>query len=395
MTGKHPARLHITVWAEAAPNPPKNRRVTPPVALGELPLSETSVARTLQSAGYLTALVGKWHLGAGGHAAEAHGFDVNVGGTHWGAPTSFFFPYRGAGTFGEEYRFVPGLGLGKPGEYLTDRLTDEAIRFMDAAGERPFFLYLAHHAPHTPIEAPTNLVQRYTGRIQPVLHHKNAAYAAMVDSLDANVGRVLKHIADRGLSERTLIVFTSDNGGFINDFKQQTVTDNFPLRSGKGSLYEGGIRVPLIVRWPGVTPSGSTCAESVVSTDLYYTLLEAAGIADPTHAVDGISLLPVLKNPSARLGRPELFFHYPHYYQTTTPVSAIMSGDWKLLEYHEDKRVELYNLSGDLGEKDNLSARQPDRAREMLQRLEAWRRSVGAQMPEPNPNFKPAKGKQR
>lgn len=390
LTGKHYARLHITVWSEAAREPPRNRRLVPPAARAELPHDEVTLAEVFRDAGYLTALVGKWHLGGATHYPETQGFDVNVGGTLWGAPPTYFFPYRGTGPF-KEYRYVPGLAGGRPGEYLTDRLTDEAIRVIDAAGDRPFFLYLAHHAPHTPIEAKPALTGAFAQKLRPGLRHRNAAYAAMVQSLDEGVGRVLSHLERRGLTDRTVVVFTSDNGGFVNAFRGEPVTDNAPLRSGKGSLYEGGVRVPLLVRWPGVTPAGAVCREPVYAADLYPTLLEAAGLAvDPVHAaaLDGVSLAPLLKEPGGRLPREALYFHYPHYYATTTPVSAVRAGDWKLLEYHEDRRVELYNVREDVGERQDQAATQADRATALRDRLHAWRRSVEAQMPTPNPAFR-------
>jgi arylsulfatase A-like enzyme len=230
----------------------------------------------------------------------------------------------------------------------------------------------------------------------------------MVKSLDESMGRVLAHLKQRGLEQNTLVIFTSDNGGYIGVDKRagQTapVTSNAPLRSGKGSLYEGGVRVPLIVRWPGVTPRGATCAEPVVVMDLFHTLRAAGAPASgPARSTpdkdqragsesgaptDGLDLTPLLRNPAARLDRDALFFHYPHYYETTTPVSAVRAGQWKLLEYLEDNRVELFNLAADPAEKTDIAAQQPARARELQQRLHAWRDSVGAAMPKPNPEFK-------
>ena len=348
----------------------------------------------LQKAGYLTALVGKWHLGDAEHYPEAHGFDINIGGTHWGAPQIYFYPYRGRGRFGSEFRYVPHLEFGQPGEYLTDRLTDEALKIIDRAGDQPWFLYLAHHAPHTPIEAKKPDVDYFSKKLQPSLHHQNPAYAAMVKSLDESVGRVLARLEQRGLSRRTLVIFTSDNGGFINKPRGQNlaVTDNFPLRSGKGSLYEGGLRVPLIVKWPGITSSNSVCSEPVVLTDLFHPLMTVAKLPPGDNApADGVDLSSLLKNPGANLQRDALFFHYPHYYQTTTPVSAVRAGPWKLLEYHEDRRVELFNLKEDPGEKTDLAKGMPDKAAEMLKRLQDWRESVGARMPTVNPDFKETK----
>ncbi len=238
LTGKHAARLHITIWAEGSRSGPKNRKLLQGDSLHDLPHTEATLARRLHNAGYLTALVGKWHLGDADHYPETHGFDVNIGGTRWGAPQTFFWPYSGSGHFGSEFRFIPHLEFGQPGEYLTDRLTDEALRVIDRADGRPFFLYLAHHAPHTPIQAKADDIKYFEAKLRPGMHHQNAVYAAMVKSLDDSVGRVLEHLKKRRLEQNTIIVFTSDNGGFIGLDKGQTVpvTSNAPLRSGKGPL---------------------------------------------------------------------------------------------------------------------------------------------------------------
>ena len=395
MTGKYPARLHMTIWREAASQPPRNTKVIPPVVTADLPLAEVSIVRALQSAGYLTALVGKWHLGNAEHYPEAHGFDINIGGTIWGAPQTHFYPYRGSKLWGGEVRYVPHLEWGKPGEYLTDRLTDEAINILERAKDRPFFLYLAHHTVHTPIEAPQPLIDRYAGKLRAGLNHANPTYAAMTHSLDDNMGRLLEKLQQLQIADRTVVVFTSDNGGFINQYQQMTVTNNAPLRSGKGALYEGGVRVPLIVRWPGVAAAGSVCHQPVVSMDFYPTILQMANAkGDPKHnaGVDGLSLVPLLKQQQQGLSRDALFWHYPHYYNTTSPVSSVRAGPWKLLEFHEDMHVELYNLQGDLGEQKDLAAQQPERAGQLRQRLHAWRQAVDAQMPVPNPDYGKKKG---
>jgi len=390
MTGKYPARLHMTVWYEASANPPQRRRLIPPVTVGNLPHEEVTIAEVLHQAGYTTAHVGKWHLGDAAHYPETQGFDVNIGGTFWGAPNTFFYPYRGAGTFGNEFRYVPHLEFGTPGEYLTDRLTDEAIGVLRRVARRPFFLYLAYHAVHTPIEAKAAYVERFADRLRPELHHRNPVYAAMTAIVDENVGRLLDELEKLHLAERTVVIFTSDNGGYVNNYRGRKVTDNWPLRSGKGSLWEGGVRVPLMIRWPGVTPAGAVCDEPVISCDFYPTILEIAGLPGGTEqsaAVDGISLVPLLKNPSTHLKRRELFFHYPHYYPTTTPVSSIRAGRWKLLHFWEDDHLELYDLESDLGEKHNLAAQMPDRAKQLDERLQQWLTDVDAQMPRPNPSF--------
>ena len=402
LTGKHAARVGITIWREGSLKKNSNQRLLDGLSRPDLPHSETTLATRLHKAGYLTALVGKWHLGDGDYYPETHGFDVNIGGTHWGAPQTFWWPYSGTGYYGNEFRYVPHLEFGQPGEYLTDRLTDEALRVIDRARGTPFFLYLAHHAPHTPIEAKPAEVKHFEAKLKPGLHHQNAVYAAMVKILDDNVGRVLDHLRARGLEENTIVIFTSDNGGYTGvDAKSgQTmpVTSNAPLRSGKGSLYEGGVRVPLMVRWPGVSARGAESSVPVSLADLFPTLVGAASAGAPSSAagtaLDGLDLTPLLKNPSAKLDRDALFFHYPHYYATTTPVSAVRARDWKLLEYFEDGRRELYNLQADPSEQTDLAAREPGRVTELHARLDAWRKEVGAQLPTPNPAFKP-KGNQK
>jgi len=216
------------------------------------------------------------------------------------------------------------------------------------------------------------------------LDHDNAHYAAMHHSLDENVGRVLSKLDERGIADNTIVIFTSDNGGFVNNYKGQRVTGNKPLRSGKGSLYEGGVRVPLIVHWPGVTQPGRVCKEPVITTDFYPTIRDivgAPGNEQHNRQLEGLSLMPLLKDADASLDRDALCFHYPHYYPTTSPVSAIRAGDWKLLQYYEDGHVELYNLANDLGETTDLSKEMPDQAARLLRRLSEWRDSVGAQLP--------------
>lgn len=386
LTGRHAARLHLTIWREGALTPPRDRKLLPPPAITDLPPSEVTLAEVFKAAGYLTFHVGKWHLGDADHSPETQGFDLNIGGTHWGAPATYFHPFSGPSGQSREFRCVPGLGLGKPGEYLTDRLTDEALKLIDTAGDRPFFLNLWFHVPHTPMEGKPKLVEKYRAKTKPGLHHQNPDYAAMVETLDDNVGRVLDRLQERKLTENTLVIFASDNGGYTNHNRGRQVTDNSPLRSGKGSLYEGGIRVPLMVRLPGVTPRATVCAEPVMCTDFFPTILELCGLganAQPKSAgpLDGVSLVPLLRQPQSHLRRDALFFHYPHYYPTTTPVSAVRAGDWKLLEYFEDNHVELYDLRGDPGEHRDLASAQPERAAQLRATLRAWRADVGAQLP--------------
>ncbi|MCW5555676.1 MAG: sulfatase [Verrucomicrobiae bacterium] len=385
LTGRHAARLQMTIWREGALKPTENQKLRPAPAISDLPHAETTIAEALKAAGYLTFHIGKWHLGDADHSPETQGFDLNIGGTHWGAPATFFHPFRGEFGPEREFRYVPGLGLGKAGDYLTDRLTDEAIALIDAARNRPFFLNLWYYSPHTPMDGKPELVAKYRKRIKSGMKHQNPDYAAMIESLDANVGRVLAQLRKRKLEGRTLVIFASDNGGTIIQHRGRQVTDNSPLRSGKGSLYEGGIRVPLIVRLPGVTSRGSVCDEPVICTDFYPTILELCGVSAASRPaagpLDGQSVAPLLRQPNARLNRDALYFHYPHYYMTTTPVSAIRAGDWKLLEYFEDHRVELYHLQDDPGETRDLAGQQPTRAAQLRDQLDAWRSAVGAKVP--------------
>ncbi|WP_395749872.1 sulfatase [Prosthecobacter sp.] len=397
MTGKHAARLHFTIWAEGAEGGgTKYRKLREAPSIWNLPHTETTLAKHLRDAGYLTALVGKWHLGDWQHYPESHGFEINIGGTNWGAPQTFWWPYSGSGRFGDEFRYVPHLEFGKPGEYLTDRLTDEAIKVMDRSEKQPFFIYLAHHSVHTPIEAKEADVEHFDAKLREGMNHRHSVYAAMNKNLDDNVGRVLDHLKERRLDENTLVIFASDNGGYIGVDKasgrDNPVTNNAPLRSGKGSLYEGGIRIPLIIRWPGVTKAG-ICDEPVITMDLFNTLLSAAGLS--AHETDGLDLGPLLKQPDSKLKRDALFFHYPHYYHTTTPVSAVRSREWKLLEFFEDDRLELYNLADDAGEKRDLARAMPEKAKALREQLHTWRSSVDAALPAPNPDFKPGKAKNK
>lgn len=381
LTGKHPARLHITIWRESAHRPPTDRPLLTPRTMDHLPLDEITLGEVFRDAGYATAHIGKWHLGTAEQYPQNQGYDYNVGGTLWGAPETFFYPYSGDKNF-REPRYVPHLGGGKTGEYLTDRLTDEALTIIERHKAKPFFVQLWYHTVHTPIEGKPDVVERYRKKIREGMNHRNANYAAMMESLDENVGRVLAKLDELGLSDDTIVVFSSDNGGFINPYRGETVTSNHPLRSGKGSVYEGGVRVPTIIRRPGVTAPGGVSDEPVSSVDFFDTLIELAGVDKPAKLrTDGISLVPLLRDPSATLDRSALFFHYPHYYLTTTPVSSVRVGDWKLLEFYEDSRLELFNLASDPSEEENVAKQQPERAQAMRERLREWLTQVDAQLP--------------
>ena len=396
LTGKSPARLNMTIWREAAINNQFTRKLIPPDVSANLPLEEVTLSEELKAEGYVTAHLGKWHVGDGEHFPETQGFDINVGATVWGAPPTFFYPYRGE--IYNSMRFVPGLerdadggyNFDREGEYLTDRLTDEALSIMERFKEKPFFINLSYYTVHTPIEGKTELVDYYQKKLASGMSHQNAIYAAMVHSLDDNIGKLMHSLDDLNIADHTIVIFTSDNGGFINEWDGQIVTNNAPLRSGKGALYEGGIRVPTIIRWPGITTPGAKSDLPITTQDFYPTILEKANLkGDPRQvaAFDGISLMPIIKNLQADLKQRALYWHYPHYYHTTNPVSAIRQGDWKLLEFFEDNHLELYNLKEDVGEKNNLEKANPEKAKELLELLSEWRQEVDAPMPRVNPEY--------
>lgn len=390
LTGKSPARLDMTIWHEAArKGGPTGKKLLNAVAKPDLPREEFTLAELFKQENYFTAHIGKWHLGGSAFYPETQGYDVNIGGSYWGAPATFHFPYRGHWSKSDpEYRYVP-VGPGKPGDYLTDKLTDHALNLIEQKRNAPFLLSLWFHTVHTPIEAKPEDIARFEKRKRGA-QHKHAVYAAMVASLDENVGRVLRKLDELNLADNTVVVLTSDNGGV--DFPtsksgDKPPTSNAPLRSGKGTLYEGGIRVPLMIRWPGRTKPGFICKTPVTSEDFFPTF--AAGFASDAKDLprfDGVSLLPLLEDPNAALPRKTLYWHYPHYYQRMTPGSAIRDGDWKLVHYYEDNRVELYNLMKDPSEQYDRSTSNPIKAKELRARLDAWRNETGANAPTPNPN---------
>jgi arylsulfatase A-like enzyme len=376
LTGKYPARLHITDWIPG--QMPDNPKLIVPDWTKYLPLDETTMANVFHNAGYATASFGKWHLGGEQYYPDKHGFDEFLAGTDKPNTEHYFSPYH-----------IPTLPDGPKNEYVTDRLTDESIRFIDKNKDKPFFLYLPHFAVHLPLQAKQKLIAKYQAKIKPGDAQGNAIYAAMIDSLDQSVGRIRKELKKLGIADHTIVVFASDNGGRV------PTTSNLPLRVGKGSCYEGGVRVPLIIDWPGVTKAGGVCDTPVISMDLFPTFMEIAGIADGAKtAVDGVSLVPILKE-AGDLKRDELFWHYPHYqhYQKggATPYSAIRKGDFKLIEFLADKHVELYNIKEDIGEEHDLASKMPEKVDELRKRLYAWREEVGAQMPTRNPKYDPSK----
>jgi arylsulfatase A-like enzyme len=385
LTGKYPARLHITDWIAGHQRP--FARLKPPSWTQYLPREETTIAEAVKARGYATASIGKWHLGTAREGyPDAHGFDVNIAGYERGQPPSYFAPYG-----------IPTLKEGPTGEYLTDREASEACAFIEANKDKPFFIYLPHYTVHTPLQAKKEKIEKYKAKITRLQAagelgaQRNATYAAMIESLDESVGNIVARLDALKLTDRTIVLLTGDNGGLIGP------TDNKPARAGKGSAYDGGVRVPLVVVAPGVAKAGGICDEPVITPDLFATMLELAQVnTDPRGEAkaDGLSLVPLLKDPAAKLPRQDIYWHYPHYHPGgATPYSAVRSRDWKLVEFYEDARMELYNLKTDVGETKNLAASQPDKAAELRARLAAWRNAVGAQPPVANPDYDPAKTK--
>lgn len=374
LTGQYPARLHLTDWIPGHKHP--HAKLLPPAFNQELPHNAVTLAEALKPAGYATASVGKWHLGGPDFGPESQGFDVNAGGTHQGQPPSYFSPYG-----------VPALKDGPEGEYLTDRLTGEAVAFIENHRERPFFLYFPHYAVHMPIQAKKDVQARYAAKVRDDDPQNNPGYAAMVEAVDQSVGRVMDALDRLGLAGDTVVIFTSDNGGLGR------ATSNAPLREGKGTLYEGGVREPLIVRWPGRVAAGALCDTPACSVDFFPTILEIAG-AGPGPQTDGVSLVPLLTGAGGIAAR-DLYWHYPHYHPLgATPGGIVRRGNHKLIEYYEDNRLELYDLAADPAETKNLAGEMPEKAEELCRALHGWLLDVDAQMPTPNPGHDPARAAQ-
>ncbi len=387
LTGKAPARLHLTDWVGGEPVPAKARFRLPPWQK-HLPREEVTLPEVLKTWGYATAHIGKWHLGGEAFLPQNHGFDTNIAGGAIGHPASYFWPY---GETNHDHR-VPGLAEAgaHSGEYLTDRLTDEAIKFVRANRGRPFFLNLWHYAVHGPLMGKPEFVDE-AGGWPGAAGQSNRIYYAMLRSVDESVGRVLSILDELQLATNTIVVFTSDNGGAVH-FGRPPATSNSPLRDGKGTPYEGGLRVPLVVRVPGVTRPGTVCSQPVITMDFFPTLLELAGAGRSAlrSGVDGICLVPFLRGRGSTTVR-ELCWHYPHYWNggRVSPYSVIRDGAWKLIRFYETGREELYDLGADEAESRDLSVLVPGRRRELGARLDRWLRQVGAQMPVGTPS-KPA-----
>lgn len=393
MTGKYPARLKITDYIGAAEgeNWKRNTRLLPAHYQHSLPLEDTTLAEAFREAGYRTFFAGKWHLGGKGSLPTDHGFEFNVGGHKNGSPPGgFFSPYNN-----------PKMADGPLGELLPLRLGQETARFIEAHAGEPFFAYLSFYSVHAPIQSTRALWKKYrdkaAGQVAPESRfiidrttpvrqvQDHPLYAGMIESMDDAVGIVLTTLDRLNLTDKTVIVFTSDNGGVsAGDGK---ATSNLPLRGGKGRQWEGGIREPYYIKWPGVVAAGSTCDTPVTGTDFYPTLLEICGLpARPGQHVDGVSLVPLLKGNSIQ-DRP-LYWHYPHYgNQGGEPSSIISQGNWKLIHYYEDERRELYNIAEDVGEQSDVGAAHPERVAALSQKLAGWLSEVDARKPIANPNF--------
>jgi arylsulfatase A-like enzyme len=403
LTGKYPATVGVTDWIDWGNwvHPARGKLIDAPY-IDHLPLGEINLAQALKGGGYSTWHVGKWHLGGKAYYPEKHGFEVNIGGCEWGAPLNgYFSPYD-----------IPGLENGSEGEYLTDRLTDEAIRLVENNSSKPFFLNLWFYTVHTPIQAKPEHITKFiakagemgldkidpfeVGEPFPTEHkaHLNVTrrnvqsdpvYAAMIYSLDENIGRLLEALERTGQAENTVVIFTSDNGGLAT--AEGSPTSNAPLAEGKGWMYEGGTREPLLVRWPGIIKPG-TCPIPVTSPDFYPTILEIVGLPPkPEQHIDGISLLPLLKGANS-IEREAIFWHYPHYgNQGGTPGSSIRVGDYKLIHFFEDDRLELYNLRADISEDINLAGELPDLAEKLRAQLAGWRQRIEAKIPEVNQDY--------
>jgi arylsulfatase A-like enzyme len=395
MTGKYPSRVDATNWFAGT----RSGRFLPAPLNDRMPLEEITLGEALRDAGYQTAFVGKWHLGPSEEFwPENQGFPLNVAGHHRGSPPGgYFAPFRN-----------PRLQDGPRGEHLTRRLTDESLAILERFRDQPFLLYLAYYTVHTPLQAPKELVAKYQAKAaalaskeQPEfadeeqvwptdqprrvrILQNHATYAAMVETMDTSVGRVLAKLDEMGMGDDTVVFFMSDNGGLSTS--EGSPTSNLPLRGGKGWLYEGGIREPFLIKWPGVTQAGSVCDTPVTSVDFYPTILSMAGLEPkPGQVIDGVSLVPLLKQSGALADRT-LFWHYPHYSnQGGMPGGAVRTGDYKLIERYEDGRTHLYNLAQDVGERQDLAKDQPERVLKMRRQLHQWYRQVDAKFLQAKP----------
>ena len=398
MTGRYPTRTGVTDYIGAAAGKAwrRNTRLLPAVYTRQLELKELTLAEVLRGQGYATFFAGKWHLGNEGFWPEDQGFDVNQGGIQRGGPyggKKYFSPYGN-----------PRLKDGPDGEHLPDRLASETVKFMERNKDQPFFAYLSFYSVHTPLISREDLKQKYLARKKKRgleakwgkehnrkvrLVQEHAVYGGMIEAMDLAVGKVLDGLKRLKLAENTVVFFMSDNGGLSTS--EGHPTSNLPLRGGKGWMYEGGIREPMMVRWPGVTKPGSVSASPIISTDFFPTILELAGIKyQPPARIDGVSFTTALRGKPHDRGA--IYWHYPHYgNQGCAPTGAVREGDWKLIEWYEDGKLELFNLREDISEKNDLAKKHPDMVKNLAAQLAAWRKETGARMPTQNAKFNPDK----
>ncbi len=386
MSGKYPARLLLTQWLPSGRWDAKQHKLREARYISNLPLEEFTIAEALREAGYKTAFMGKWHLGPEPYYFPEHqGFDLNVGGRDYGAPGSYWYPYEGRWkipTTPDLYSKRDTVVEGKEGDYLIDRMAEEGDKYIRANADSPFFLMMSHYGVHSPLQGKPDKVARYE-KVPEEQRQGDPRYAAMVESIDDSVGRITRALEETGVADRTMVIFTSDNGGFAR------ATSNAPLRANKGSNYEGGLRVPVIFKWPGAIEGGSVSDVLMSSMDYYPTILAAAGLEQrPLQHRDGVDLTPVLKGEGG-IERESVFWHYPHYnrHPQNFPAGVIRKGNWKLIERLDSGELELYDLNEDLGETNNLAQRRPAVARRLLAELRAWRDSVGADPMRPNPEY--------
>lgn len=398
MTGKYPARLHITDYipGDQAYGPHKDQKLRSQPFNLNLDPKETTIAEAFLQNGYTTFMTGKWHLcEEQQYYPEHNGFEINIGGNKTGHPAGgYFSPYKN-----------PQMTDGPEGEYLTDRLANEVINYLKQPKDKPFFAYLSFYTVHLPMQAKPEKIRKYEeklkhmnyqapdfiqhGKTHHKMHQNMAVYAAMVESMDENVGRVLDALKELGLEENTIVVFTSDNGGMATCNNKDIIpTSNYPLKGGKGYLYEGGIKVPSFIRWKGHLPQARTCVAPITGTDYYPTLLDLCGLPLlPEQHQDGISLKEVLYG--GHVSRDAIYWHYPHYSGGLggRPSAAIRSGNYKLIEFFEDNHVELYDVVHDLSEQNDLSYTMPELTKQLRNKLHSWSKSVNAQMPSSNPDY--------
>ena len=397
-TGRYPGRVGVTDWIRslfqrgnigtADKNPTeyvggKNLRLLCPPNPYWMEHEEVTIAEALHGHGYKSAYIGKWHLGDEAWYPPGQGYDVNKGGCDYGQPPSYFDPFNQPNGKHPMIRAgIPGLPGRKPGQYLTHREAEEAVELITAWKDEPFFIQVSHYAVHTPIQAIAEVAAKYERAGKSA---QNAKYAAMVESFDDSTRDILNTLEELKIDDRTVVIFSSDNGGLDGNGNP---TDNAPLRSGKGYPYEGGVRVPFLVKWPGVAKPGSVSDEPVCSIDIFPTIMEGAGVALPNdRVIDGLSLVDHLKSGGTdKLDRDELIWHFPHYRHPPGPYSIIRKGDWKLIHYYQDQ-PQLFNLADDLSEANDLASQLPDKVKQLKDRLMIRLKDMGALLPRPNPEF--------